>query len=128
MNIATRIPSGREFVEKDYTASYNLRYWRQSMLEGSSTEYAIDLNMINSTFAYNWFYANLQQNQSTFYETKAVSPGLLMEYTEECLLSYTFSLTSVAIVNDWQRVSFMSMLGDLGGVTALIVFFIGGLV
>ena len=34
-------------------------------------------------------------------------------------------MSNIVTMNDWQRVCFMSMVGELGGITALLVFLIG---
>lgn len=48
-----------------------------------------------------------------------------MQIEDVNLLTFRFSLSGIAVINLWERVAIMNMLGDLGGITALLVFTLG---
>ena len=45
---------------------------------------------------------------------------------ESDLLKFTYQLSNIIENQTWKRVSFMGLLGSLGGITAILVFVTGG--
>ena len=89
----------------------------------------MDISPIAFKAAYNWFFPTFQTHTGTYFNTDNISPpNIFFHDNSGNIMQFKFQLSNIIINESWVLSSFMGMIGDLGGVTAILTMMLSSVV